>query len=94
MRGGRLDPNGLFFLQAIVIDDRLYEVEKASRSFASTLIFPAGCLPSVAAIQRSVARKTDMSAIWLDEIGAHYARTLELWRERFVANSDLAGALE
>ena len=27
-----------------------------------------------------------MSAIWLDEIGAHYARTLELWRERFVAN--------
>ena len=31
-----------------------------------------------------------MSAIWLNEIGAHYARTLELWRERFVANSDLA----
>src|SRR5215207_2872804 len=88
-----LDPNGLFFLQAIVIDDRLYEVEKALRSFANTLIFPAGCLPSVEAIQRSIARKTDMSAIWLDEIGAHYARTLELWRERFVANSDLAGEL-
>jgi cyclopropane-fatty-acyl-phospholipid synthase len=88
-----LDPDGLFFLQAIVIDDRLYEVEKAARSFANTLIFPGGCLPSVELIQRSVARETNMSTVWLDEIGAHYARTLEFWRERFIANSDLAGEL-
>ncbi len=88
-----LEPDGLFFLQAIVIDDRLYETEKAARSFANTLIFPGGCLPSVELIQRCVARETDMSTVWLDEIGAHYARTLELWRERFIANSDLAGEL-
>jgi cyclopropane-fatty-acyl-phospholipid synthase len=88
-----LEPSGLFFLQSIVIDDRLYEVEKAARSFSNTLIFPGGCLPSVEVIQRSIARETDMSTIWLDEIGAHYARTLELWRERFIANSDLAGEL-
>ena len=31
-----------------------------------------------------------MSTVWLEEIGAHYARTLELWRERFIANADLA----
>jgi cyclopropane-fatty-acyl-phospholipid synthase len=86
-----LEPDGLFFLQAIVIDDRLYEQEKAARSFANTLIFPGGCLPSVEVIQRSIARETDMSTVWLEEIGAHYARTLELWRERFIANSDLAG---
>ncbi|MGE5858582.1 MAG: class I SAM-dependent methyltransferase, partial [Solirubrobacterales bacterium] len=88
-----LEPDGLFFLQSIVIDDRLYETEKAARSFANAMIFPGGCLPSVEVIQRSVARQTDMSTIWLDEIGAHYARTLELWRERFIANSDLAGEL-
>ena len=88
-----LEPDGLFFLQAIVIDDRLYETEKAARSFANTLIFPGGCLPSVEVIQRCVARETDMSTVWLEEIGAHYARTLELWRERFIANSDLAGEL-
>jgi cyclopropane-fatty-acyl-phospholipid synthase len=88
-----LEPDGLFFLQAILIDDRLYETEKASRSFSNTLIFPGGCLPSQEVIQRSVARETDMSTIWLEEIGAHYARTLELWRERFIANSDLAGEL-
>jgi cyclopropane-fatty-acyl-phospholipid synthase len=88
-----LEPDGLFFLQAIVIDDRLYEIEKAARSFANTLIFPGGCLPSVEVIQRCVAEETDLSTIWLDEIGAHYARTLELWRQRFIANSDLAGEL-
>jgi cyclopropane-fatty-acyl-phospholipid synthase len=88
-----LEPDGLFFLQAIVIDDRLYEQEKTTQSFANKLIFPGGCLPSVEVIQSCVARETNMSTIWLDEIGAHYARTLELWRERFIANSDLAGEL-
>ncbi len=88
-----LEPDGLFLLQAILIDDRLYETEKAAKSFANTLIFPGGCLPSMEVIQRTVARETDMSTIWLEEIGAHYARTLELWRERFIANSDLAGEL-
>src|SRR4051812_7808274 len=88
-----LEPDGLFFLQAILIDDRLYETEKAARSFANSLIFPGGCLPSQEVIQRSVASETDMSTVWLEEIGAHYARTLELWRERFIANYDLAGEL-
>ena len=88
-----LESDGLFFLQAIVIDDRLYGVEKAARSFSNTLIFPGGCLPSVEVIERCVARETDMSMVWLEEIGAHYARTLELWRQRFIANTDLAAEL-
>jgi cyclopropane-fatty-acyl-phospholipid synthase len=88
-----LDPDGLFFLQAIVIDDRLYETEKAARSFANALIFPGGCLPSTEVIQRCISSQTDMSTVWLEEIGAHYVRTLELWRERFVANADLAAEL-
>jgi cyclopropane-fatty-acyl-phospholipid synthase len=88
-----LQSDGLFFLQAIVIDDRLYEVEKAARSFSNALIFPGGCLPSVEVIERCIARETNMSMVWLEEIGAHYARTLELWRERFIANTDLAAEL-
>jgi cyclopropane-fatty-acyl-phospholipid synthase len=88
-----LEPDGLFFLQAIVIDDRLYEFEKAARSFSNALIFPGGCLPSVQAIESCIARETDMSMVWLEEIGAHYARTLEMWRERFIANTDLAAEL-
>ena len=57
-------PDGLIFLQAIVIDDRLYEQEKAARSFSNTLIFPGGCLPSVEVIQRGHrhARPTSASS--------------------------------
>jgi cyclopropane-fatty-acyl-phospholipid synthase len=88
-----LEPDGLFFLQSIVIDDRLYEPERAARSFSNALIFPGGCLPSVEVIERCIARETDLSMVWLEDIGAHYARTLELWRERFIANTDLAAEL-
>jgi cyclopropane-fatty-acyl-phospholipid synthase len=88
-----LSDDGLMFLQAIVIDDRAYEVEKAARSFANTLIFPGGCLPSVEVIQDRIAHETDMSTVWLDDISPHYSETLRRWRERFVANSDLAGEL-
>ena len=41
-----LRPEGAMALQAITIDDRLYGVEKAARSFINTRIFPNGCLPS------------------------------------------------
>ena len=50
-------------LQAITIDDRAYEVEKASRSFINTYIFPGGCLPSLEVIARNVARRTDMQMV-------------------------------
>ncbi len=88
-----LDPRGLMFLQAIVIDDRAYEIEKAARSFANTLIFPGGCLPSLEVIQRCLARETDLSTVWLEDISDHYAATLRIWRERFIANTDLAAEL-
>ncbi len=47
-----LAEDGRMLLQAIVIDDRAYEVEKASRSFIRTHIFPDGCLPSLEVIAR------------------------------------------
>ena len=88
-----LTDDGLFFLQAIVCDDRVYELEKASKSFASALIFPGGCLPSVEVIQRCTAKVTDMATVWMDDISEHYSETLRHWRERFVANASLAAEL-
>jgi cyclopropane-fatty-acyl-phospholipid synthase len=81
----RLRPDGLMFLQAIVIDDDLYEYEKASPSFANTLIFPGGCLPSERVIRELVASRTDMRPSWSDDITDSYVRTLASWRERFNA---------
>ena len=83
-----LADDGLFLLQAITVDDRLYEMEKASKSFANTHVFPGGCLPSLKRIADSVGTVTDMREIWLDDITAHYPPTLALWRERFFASWD------
>ncbi len=83
-----LEPRGLFFLQAITVDDRAYEAEKTTPSFATELIFPGGCLPSLEVIQRAVVRRTDMRPVWLDDISPSYALTLRIWRERFLAARD------
>ena len=85
--------DGAMLLQAIVIDDRAYEVEKAGKSFINTHIFPGGCLPSMEVIARSVARVTDFRQVHLDDITAHYALTLERWRERFLAATERLSAL-
>ena len=88
-----LAPDGLMLLQAIVIDDRTYELEKSARSFANTLIFPGGCLPSRAKIADSVARVTDMREVWMEDITSHYAETLAQWERRFSANEERIAAL-
>jgi cyclopropane-fatty-acyl-phospholipid synthase len=86
-------PRGLFFLQAIVVDDRGYEAEKASRSLAMELIFPGGCLPSRESIARSVSRHTDLRTVWLEDISPSYALTLAEWRRRFRAAAPRLGEL-
>jgi len=83
-----LREDGAMMLQAIVIDDRAYEVEKAGRSFINTYIFPGGCLPSLEVISSTLARATDLRQVHLEDITAHYARTLAAWRERFLAARD------
>jgi cyclopropane-fatty-acyl-phospholipid synthase len=78
-----LSPKGLMLLQAITIDDEIYEVEKGSRSFANTYVFPGGCLPSIEKIGDCLARATSMRQVWFDDITAHYPLTLAAWRDRF-----------
>jgi cyclopropane-fatty-acyl-phospholipid synthase len=88
-----LAEDGAMLLQAIVINDRAYQVEKAGKSFINTYIFPGGCLPSLEIISRSVARMTDLRQVQLEDITAHYAETLARWRERFLESSEQLSAL-
>jgi len=78
-----LSPDGLMLLQAITIDDEIYEVEKGARSFANTHVFPGGCLPSIEKIGDCLNRVTSMRQVWFDDITAHYPLTLAAWRDRF-----------
>jgi len=88
-----LTPKGLMLLQAITIDDRAYEVEKASRSFINTHIFPGGCLPSLEVIARGVARRTDMQIVGLEDLTSHYVETLRRWQDNFAARAGELAAL-
>ena len=80
--------DGAMLLQAIVIDDRAFHVEKAGKSFINTFIFPGGCLPSLHAIAGALARETDLRWEALEDITPHYAETLACWRERFLASAE------
>jgi cyclopropane-fatty-acyl-phospholipid synthase len=88
-----LAPDGLALIQAITIDERAYEVEKAARSFANELIFPGGCLPSVGVMRDCVGRVTDLRVTGLEDITDGYPPTLAAWRGRFLAAEDELEAL-
>ncbi len=75
-----LRPDGAMLLQAITMDDRAYEVEKASKSFIRTYVFPNGCLPSNEVMARCVRRHTDLRMVGLHDLTPHYAETLHRWR--------------
>ena len=81
-----LGHDGVMLLQAITIDDRAYEVEKASKSFINTRIFPGGSLPSLELIARCVARCTDLHMLDVEDITTDYVTTLRHWREAFAGH--------
>ncbi|HEV3130019.1 MAG TPA: cyclopropane-fatty-acyl-phospholipid synthase family protein [Solirubrobacteraceae bacterium] len=83
-----LEPHGAMLLQAIVIDDRAYEIEKGSSSFIKQRIFPGGSLPSIAALSRDLARQTDLQLAGLRDLTVHYVTTLRRWREKFIAHAE------
>jgi cyclopropane-fatty-acyl-phospholipid synthase len=91
--GELLKPDGLMLLQAITIDDRAFEIEKASRSFIKEHIFPAGCLPSVETIARSIATATRLRMLDLHDITANYTETIARWRQAFAAAAERAAQL-
>lgn len=80
-----LKADGSMLLQAITIDDQRYKYALKEADFIKRYIFPGSFIPSVAAINQSVARVTDMRLSDLEDIGLHYAKTLRLWRQHFLA---------
>ncbi len=88
-----LAPNGTMLLQAITMADRAFPVEKASKSFIRTYVFPGGCLPSLEVISKCIARRTDLRTVHLEDLTPHYAETLRRWRANFEAATDQLDAL-
>lgn len=78
-----LKPQGRMVLQGITIGDHRFDRYLKTVDFIREYIFPGGCLASVSAMMKSVARSTDFRLIHLEDIGLHYAETLRRWRLAF-----------
>ncbi|MEJ2212697.1 MAG: cyclopropane-fatty-acyl-phospholipid synthase [Gammaproteobacteria bacterium] len=83
-----LKPSGRMLLQAITIIDKRYKAALKRVDFIKQYIFPGGFLPSVAAMTNSIGKVTDMKVIHLQDIGEHYAVTLNGWKKRFMNRID------
>ncbi|MFO1428965.1 MAG: cyclopropane-fatty-acyl-phospholipid synthase family protein [Candidatus Competibacteraceae bacterium] len=88
-----LKPDGMLLLQAITIADQECERARRTVDFIQHYIFPGGCLPSTTAIIGTVSRVTDLRLFHFEDIGAHYALTLQHWRQRFLNRLEQVKAL-
>jgi cyclopropane-fatty-acyl-phospholipid synthase len=88
-----LAPDGSMLLQTITVTDQYFPRYHRSADWIEKYIFPGGELASVGEILASLARSTSVQMYHAENIGAHYARTLHAWRERFRARLDEVRAL-
>ena len=79
-----LKPGGYACIQSIVIADDLFERYIGSTDFIQQYIFPGGCLPCPREF-RAQARIAGFEIVDEFSFGQDYARTLQLWREDFMA---------
>lgn len=88
-----LKPDGLMLIQAITIDEQIYERAKRSVDFIQRFIFPGSCIPSVSALTQAAARGGGFTLLQLEDIGAHYAPTLRAWRNNLARTVPAVRAL-
>jgi cyclopropane-fatty-acyl-phospholipid synthase len=82
-----LRPDGVAVVQVITIPDERERAYRRRPDFIQRAIFPGGHLPSLTTISRAMTRRSRLMVEELENLGPHYAETLRLWRERFVANA-------
>lgn len=88
-----LRPGGRMLVQAITIEDDRFDEYRKQVDFIQRYVFPGSCLPSERAMRQSIERKTDLRVKQVDDIGLHYATTLNHWRRNFFARLDEVRAL-
>ncbi len=78
-----LVPGGKVSIQTITMAHDRVLATRRSFSWIQKYIFPGGIIPSLQSIDDTLAAHTTLRVTQRRELGAHYARTLRLWRERF-----------
>lgn len=82
-----LKADGIAVIQAITLEDHRYQQAVQSVDFIKRFIFPGSFIPCVSVLVNSAA-KAEMKLSNLEDIGTSYAKTLQIWRERFFDKLD------
>jgi cyclopropane-fatty-acyl-phospholipid synthase len=80
-----LVPGGRVALQAITMSHDRMLATRHTYTWIQKYIFPGGLIPSAAALQASLERHTRLHIAGRHDFGPDYARTLRIWRDRFLA---------
>lgn len=80
--------DGIIFLQAITINDQIYDRALKEIDFIKKYIFPGSFIPSLHAILTAAKNNTKMRLYHLEDLTPHYAKTLLAWRERFLSHRE------
>ncbi len=83
-----LSNGGKAAIQAITIDDRLFDRYKNKQDFIQKYIFPGGFLPNKNSINRYVS-ENGLTVNSYISYADHYASTLAIWRNDFLKKWDL-----
>ena len=82
-----LEINGKAAIQAITINDDLYDRYKTKEDFIQKYIFPGGFLPCKKSLV-NFANETDLKFEECNSYGLHYSNTLNMWRDEFTKKWD------
>ena len=78
-----LTENGKAAIQAITIDDSLFERYKTKEDFIQKYIFPGGFLPSKKKLY-DLSSSNGLEIKKYVSYGSHYSSTLKIWRDEFL----------
>ena len=83
-----LSTDGRAAIQAITIDDNLFDRYKTKQDFIQKYIFPGGFLPSKNSLNKYVS-DNGLTIKSYDSYADHYANTLAIWKNEFNRKWDL-----
>ena len=83
-----LSLNGRAAIQAITIDDSLFDRYRTKKDFIQKYIFPGGFLPSKNCLNKYVS-DNGLTIKSYDSYADHYANTLAIWKNEFNRKWDL-----
>ena len=78
-----LTDNGKAAIQAITIDDSLFDRYKTKEDFIQKYIFPGGFLPSKKKLY-DLSSSNGLEIKKYESYGSHYSSTLKIWRDEFL----------